>query len=132
MAAQARTDRLIRWGAVCVDCSTDNFEDVVAFYRDILQVEVSQHEKRWAALMVDDRCINIQAQDWYVPPVWPEDASAQTKMIHFEMDTRDMEAAVALVIRSGGMEAPHQPHDRDPNQLRVMLDPAGHPFCICA
>lgn len=67
-----------------------------------------------------------------VPPVWPEDGSAQTKMIHFEIPTSDMEAAVALVIQAGGTEAPHQPHDRNTNELRVMLDPAGHPFCLCA
>lgn len=96
-------------------------------------MEVGEQEERWAALLdPDGQCINLQAEDWYAPPVWPEDGSAQTKMIHFEIPTSDMEAAVALVIQAGGTEAPHQPHDRNPNELRVMLDPTGHPFCLCA
>lgn len=53
-------------------------------------------------------------------------------MIHFEVPATDMEAAVALVIQAGAMVAPHQPADRDPAELRVVLDPAGHPFCLCA
>ncbi|WP_425554049.1 VOC family protein [Kribbella karoonensis] len=30
----------------------------------------------------------------------------------------------------GAREARQQPTDRDPHRLRIMLDPAGHPFCL--
>jgi predicted enzyme related to lactoylglutathione lyase len=52
-------------------------------------------------------------------------------MIHFEMSVDDLEAAVALVVEAGGSVAPHQPEDRASGELRIMLDPAGHPFCLC-
>jgi hypothetical protein len=37
----------------------------------------------------------------------------------------DLDAAVALAIASGGRLAEYQGRE----DLRVMLDPAGHPFC---
>ena len=55
---------------------------------------------------------------------------AQTKMLHFEILVDDVDAAVAYAKSLGATE-PEQPADRDPAQLRVMLDPAGHPFCLC-
>jgi hypothetical protein len=52
-------------------------------------------------------------------------------MMHFEVEVNDLDAAVLTVIEAGGSEASPQPADRDPGELRVMLDPAGHPFCLC-
>jgi catechol 2,3-dioxygenase-like lactoylglutathione lyase family enzyme len=125
--------QLIECGGICIDCGVDQFENMVAFYVATLGAEVVHHEERWASLC-DPRhtFINIQAQDWYVPPVWPEHLPGQTKMMHFECGVSDMDAAVALVCRSGGTVAPCQPRDRDPSQLLVVLDPAGHPFCLLA
>jgi predicted enzyme related to lactoylglutathione lyase len=75
--------------------------------------------------------VSFQAEKWYEPPKWPEVSGAQAKMMHFEVVVDDVEAAVELVVRAGGRVAPTQPTDRDPYELRVMLDPAGHPFCLC-
>lgn len=74
--------------------------------------------------------VSLQAEPWYQPPTWPEEAGAQTKMMHFEVAVDDLEAAVRLVQEAGGRVAAHQPPDRDPGRLRIMLDPAGHPFCL--
>jgi hypothetical protein len=43
----------------------------------------------------------------------------------------DLDASIKLVLGAGGRVAAHQPPDRDPKSLRIMLDPAGHPFCLC-
>ena len=74
--------------------------------------------------------ILIQAESWYVPPVWPEAVPAQTKMMHLEVKVDDVDGAVARAVSIGAREAPKQPADRDPAALQVMLDPAGHPFCL--
>lgn len=50
--------------------------------------------------------------------------------MHFEILVEDLEATVQRVLRLGGAQAPHQPHDRDQARIRVMLDPAGHRFCV--
>jgi catechol 2,3-dioxygenase-like lactoylglutathione lyase family enzyme len=130
---QEHADKVIEFGGVCIDCGPDQFANMVAFYVATLGAEVVHHEQDWASLC-DPRgtFINIQAQDWYVPPAWPEHPAGQTKMIHFECGVSDMEAAVALVVQAGGMVAPYQPYDRDPSRLLVVLDPAGHPFCLLA
>ena len=37
---------------------------------------------------------------------------------------------VAFALAAGGREAPWQPPDRDPERIRIVLDPAGHPLCL--
>lgn len=121
-----------RWNAVCIDCAPDDYDSEVGFYRDLLGAEVAEREERWAALQdpQSGMWLNIQADDGYVPPVWPEELPAQTKMMHFEVRVQDVQAAVARALSIGAREAGWQPPDRDASRLRVMLDPAGHPFCL--
>jgi hypothetical protein len=119
------------WNAVCIDCAPGDYEAMIALYRDMLRMEVSAREARWASISSEGRmAVLIQVQDWYVPPVWPEELPAQTKMMHFEVHVTNVRAAVTRAVSFGAREAPWQPPDRDPNMLRVMLDPAGHPFCL--
>jgi len=124
---------------ICLDCA--DAEVLAAFYGRILGwVEAGRDEpdsrlggSGWISLRnpSGDIGLSFQAEDWYEPPTWPEESGAQAKMIHLEVDVDDVEAAVAEVVAAGGREAPTQPDGRDPSQLRVMLDPAGHPFCLC-
>jgi catechol 2,3-dioxygenase-like lactoylglutathione lyase family enzyme len=104
-----------RWNAVCIDCAPDNYDSEVAFYRDLLGTEVAEREQRWAALQdpQSGMWLNIQADDGYVPPVWPESLPAQTKMMHFEIRVHDVQAAVARAVSFGAREAAQQPADRD-------------------
>jgi hypothetical protein len=74
--------------------------------------------------------LNFQAEAAYERPVWPEESGAQAKMMHLEILVEDLDQAIEVILRGGGDEAPHQPGDRDRSRLRVMLDPAGHPFCL--
>jgi predicted enzyme related to lactoylglutathione lyase len=74
--------------------------------------------------------LNIQAENTYEAPVWPDRPGHQAKMMHFEVLVDDLEAAVQRVCELGGSEASVQPADRDRTRLRIMLDPAGHPFCL--
>ena len=76
--------------------------------------------------------ISFQAEEWYEPPAWPEVPGAPTKMMHFEVGVSDVDEAVGRVVAAGGRVADHQPEDRDPRSVRIVLDPAGHPFCLCA
>ncbi len=54
----------------------------------------------------------------------------QDKMLHFEIGVDDLDDAIARVVAAGGRIADHQPEDRAQDQLHVMFDPAGHPFCL--
>jgi catechol 2,3-dioxygenase-like lactoylglutathione lyase family enzyme len=61
----------------------------------------------------------------YRPPTWPD--PSQGKQAHLELGVDDLDAAQARMLALGAALPLTQPH---PEQRRVLLDPAGHPFCI--
>jgi predicted enzyme related to lactoylglutathione lyase len=121
-----------RWNAVCIDCAPDDVDRVVAFYSALLGLQVADVDRGWTALRDPSggMGINVQAEDSYVAPVWPDQAGLPAKMMHFEIEVSDVAAAAARATSLGATEAHPQPTDRDPALLRVMVDPAGHPFCL--
>ncbi len=121
----------ISWTTLTVDCG--DAEAVGAFYSRLFGWDITaRNGAGWLQLRNPDGGIslNIQAEEAYEPPAWPERPGLQSKMMHFEIFVRDLDAAVQLVLGIGGAQAPHQPTDRDPDRIRIMLDPAGHPFCL--
>jgi catechol 2,3-dioxygenase-like lactoylglutathione lyase family enzyme len=62
----------------------------------------------------------------YEPPAWPDTAGRQRQMLHLDFEVSDLAAAVAHAVEMGAREAEFQPQD----DVRVLLDPAGHPFCL--
>ncbi|HEX5495610.1 MAG TPA: VOC family protein [Mycobacteriales bacterium] len=59
-------------------------------------------------------------------PVWPSVSGRQHITAHLDIPVDDLDAAVARALEAGGTLAEYQPQE----QVRVMLDPAGHPFCL--
>ena len=49
------------------------------------------------------------------------------QQMHLDIAVTDLPAAVAAAVELGAVEAAHQP---EPDVWRVLLDPAGHPFCL--
>jgi len=47
-------------------------------------------------------------------------------MMHLEIQVDDLEAGVAHAVAQGATLAGFQPQE----DVRVCLDPAGHPFCL--
>jgi predicted enzyme related to lactoylglutathione lyase len=124
-------DVSIRWTTVTLDCS--DAEALGSFYSDLFGWRISARDCAGWVQARDPHGgvgLNFQADDAYEPPTWPEEPGQQAKMMHFEVLVDDLEAAVEQVLRCGGGQVPHQPHDRDQARIRVMLDPAGHPFCL--
>jgi catechol 2,3-dioxygenase-like lactoylglutathione lyase family enzyme len=127
------------WAGVCLDCS--DAEELARFYAAVFGWEVVARDEPdsraggsgWVCMSGPSAgpTVSFQGEQWYRPPVWPEATGSQTKMMHFEVAVDDLDLAVATVIEAGGREASPQPVDRDRRELRVMLDPAGHPFCLC-
>jgi catechol 2,3-dioxygenase-like lactoylglutathione lyase family enzyme len=121
----------IRWTGLAIDCV--DVGPVVRFYERLLGFERRAFDPPlWAQLWdpAGGVHLNIQGEPWYEPPTWPEQAGAQAKMLHLEVEVDDVPAAVGLALEAGGTEALWQPPDRDPDRLRVVLDPAGHPLCL--
>jgi catechol 2,3-dioxygenase-like lactoylglutathione lyase family enzyme len=119
----------LRWTGVCLDCA--DAEELAAFYSRLLGYEEARRDgPGWIVLRASDGGTDIllQAEEWYEPPVWPEQPGGKDKMLHFEIevDDHDLDAAVAHALAAGARLADHQPQE----DVRVMLDPAGHPFCL--
>ena len=63
----------------------------------------------------------------HVPPVWPTPGAGDQQMqVHLDVGVTSVAEAVEDAGRAGGRLADVQPQD----DVRVMLDPAGHPFCL--
>ncbi|MEO6501828.1 MAG: VOC family protein [Jatrophihabitantaceae bacterium] len=61
----------------------------------------------------------------HIPPTWPD--PGQQQQLHLDVAVTDLPTAVARAVQLGAVEARHQPM---PDVWRVLLDPAGHPFCL--
>lgn len=64
----------------------------------------------------------------YAPPVWPEEPGAQQKQMHFDFQVESVPEAVRRAHALGAVKAAVQ---FGGDQFTTMLDPDGHPFCLC-
>jgi catechol 2,3-dioxygenase-like lactoylglutathione lyase family enzyme len=115
--------------------------ELARFYERLLGWDVEEIEgprpghpagDGWARLRPADGStkIEIQFEEHHVRPTWPTAPGAQGMQIHLDVWVEDVPAGVDWAVECGASEAEHQPADRDLDRLRVMLDPAGHPFCL--
>jgi hypothetical protein len=68
----------------------------------------------------------FQENDDYIAPVWPTEPGQQQQMMHLDFFADDLQEDVDHAITCGAKLAETQYSDK----WRVMIDPAGHPFCI--
>jgi catechol 2,3-dioxygenase-like lactoylglutathione lyase family enzyme len=112
---------------VNIDCA--NALAMAGFYGRLLGWEVTYRDNDFISMRdpAGGAGLSFQEETWYQPPVWPEQPGELTKMIHLDIKVDDLDAAVADALAAGARLAEHQPR----LDLRIMLDPAGHPFCLC-
>lgn len=121
----------IKMYAFTIDC-TDPYQ-LAKFYAELLKWEIPFHDANWACVGAPGvqqgvyPGITFQRNPEYKPPVWPEEAGAQQQMAHLDFAVNDLEASVQYAVRLGAKVAEKQFSDG----WKVMLDPAGHPFCLC-
>jgi len=70
--------------------------------------------------------LSFQREADHVRPVWPAGRGDQQMMMHLEIRVDDLERSSALAVEAGATVAEFQPQA----DVRVCLDPAGHPFCL--
>ncbi|MDR1464667.1 MAG: VOC family protein [Oscillospiraceae bacterium] len=82
------------------------------------------------ALLADNgMVVHFMESDFdYIPPVWPEEPGKQQKQMHFNFQADDLPAAVDEAIRLGATKTAAQYGGA---QFVTLLDPEGHPFCLC-
>ena len=101
---------------------------LAGFYSRLLGWPIDKDEPDWVTVRPPDggAGLSFQTEDIYVPPVWPAAPGEQQMQLHLDIMVADLPAAVAWAVDAGATEADFQPQD----DVRVMLDPAGHPFCL--
>ncbi|HEY6478776.1 MAG TPA: VOC family protein [Streptosporangiaceae bacterium] len=99
------------------------------FYSELLGWPVGHEEPGTAILAAPggSTFVVFQQAAGYTPPAWPPADGQQRPMMHFDFQVGDLESAVAEAVELGASVAEFQPQDN----VRVLLDPAGHPFCLC-
>jgi catechol 2,3-dioxygenase-like lactoylglutathione lyase family enzyme len=98
------------------------------FYERLLGWTTSVDKEGWVVLPNPEGGIGLsfQKEDIYVRPVWPARPGEQQMMMHLEIRVDDLDAGCAHAQACGAILADYQPQD----DVRVHLDPDGHPFCL--
>lgn len=116
----------VRLATVCLDCV--DAHELARFYGRLLGWPVALAESDWVLLRDPGGGVGLsfQAEADFVAPVWPEEEGRPRKSMHLDLQVDDLAASLARAVELGARVAAHQPQDR----VRVLLDPAGHPFCL--
>jgi catechol 2,3-dioxygenase-like lactoylglutathione lyase family enzyme len=126
--ADESTPRMSRhdwWGVVL---EAPEAPALARFYATLLGWKIASEKPEYATVGPPDGVayLGFQTSEGYRPPVWPPADGEQQMMLHLDFEVSDLDAAVAHARELGAREAGFQPQDN----VRVMLDPAGHPFCL--
>ncbi len=96
------------------------------FYGALLDWTVqADDDGSWAEARAPGQCLSFQRVDDYRAPVWPEQSVPQ--QMHLDLMVEDLDTAEHAAVALGATVHSFQPG----TTFRVMLDPAGHPFCLC-
>jgi predicted enzyme related to lactoylglutathione lyase len=120
-----RTDEMW-WGAAI---EAPDPSALAAFYSQLLGWSIGHKEPGTAIVAAPQGSVYIvfQAAAGYQRPVWPPKAGQQRPMMHLDFQVGDLGAAVDEAVALGATVAEQQPQAN----VRVLFDPAGHPFCLC-
>lgn len=115
--------------AVCLD--TSDAGRLAQFYADLTGGEVSgvYPDYGYASAEVLGTTLNFQTVADYRAPTWPGQEHPQ--QFHLDFRVPDLEAATEHALALGATTAATQPAAEVGGAWRVMLDPDGHPFCLC-
>jgi catechol 2,3-dioxygenase-like lactoylglutathione lyase family enzyme len=120
-----RWERRDWWGVVL---DAPDVAVLTRFYSELRGWTIWREDEDDAALDLGEGVayLSIQRNPDYVRPVWPATGGRQQMMLHLDFEVSDLEAEVARAVRLGAELPDHQPQEK----VRVLLDPAGHPFCL--
>ncbi len=112
-----------RLGSIALDCSDTAL--LGAFWCELLGGEIAFSSDSFVGVKIGGLWLAAVFVEDYQPPSWP--SGLTPKQMHLDLAVADLDAAQSEALRLGATRAPHQP---EPGRWRVLLDPAGHPFCL--
>ena len=123
-----RSDETTWFGVVLA--ATDP-KALAEFYAELLgwQIFADAGDEHFFSVAPDETSgynLACQYEEHHVPPVWPGAAGEPQMQLHLDFQVDDLDEAVAHAVACGAHVCEFQPQER----VRVMTDPAGHPFCL--
>jgi catechol 2,3-dioxygenase-like lactoylglutathione lyase family enzyme len=128
-----------RFEVTSVTIGAPDPRELAGFYRRLLGWTITATEGArpghppedgWAQIRPPDGqtgpVLNFEYEAEYVRPAWPAEPGRQHITQHLDIAVSDLDEAEAWAVGLGAQRAGFQPQD----DVRVMLDPAGQPFCL--
>jgi catechol 2,3-dioxygenase-like lactoylglutathione lyase family enzyme len=102
--------------------------ELSAFYQRLLGWVTWADEPNWVELGPPEGGprLSFQTESNYRRPTWPAGPGDQQMNMHLDIDVEDLDTAGAHAVAAGAVLAEFQPQEN----VRVYLDPVGHPFCL--
>jgi predicted enzyme related to lactoylglutathione lyase len=117
-----------QWWGVTLDAP--DARELARFYARLLDWQLFEYDGEDGAAVAPSETggysLEFQTEPLYVRPVWPAQPGQPQMSMHLEIEVDDLDQAVGYAVSVGAEEADFQPQAT----VRVMLDPAGHPFCL--
>jgi hypothetical protein len=112
--------------SITLDCA--DAKELAQFWAKALAGKIAHDSPDFVGVELPDGLwVGAYRVDGYEPPQWPE--GAPPKQFHLDLSVADLDEAERAAMDLGATKAQHQP---EPERWRVLLDPAGHPFCLTA
>jgi hypothetical protein len=112
-----------RWRSVALDCADP--QELAEFWVAVIGGEIGFSSEQFVAVNAGAMWLAMVRVPDYRPPEWPD--GDVPKQIHLDLSVDDLDSAETEAMKLGARKAEEQPA---PDRWRVLLDPAGHPFCL--
>ena len=115
------------WFGVVLDSS--DARELARFYQRLLGWQLFADNPNWCTLAPSEAAgynLAFATEELYARPVWPTVDGKPQMQMHLDLEVDDLEEGVTHALSVGAELADYQPQEK----VRVMLDPAGHPFCL--
>lgn len=107
---------------IAIDCPDS--AALCAFYGALLGIEPVNEGLVIARDEQGEVEVWFQQVENYAPPTWPTQERGQ--QVHFDIECEDRDAMIARAVELGAINT-----GEGGESFTVMIDPAGHPFCLC-
>jgi catechol 2,3-dioxygenase-like lactoylglutathione lyase family enzyme len=100
---------------------------LATFYEKLLGWPRGSNDEDWVTLRPGSGPgLSFQLEETHERPTWPQTPGEQQMQAHLDFQVDDLDVASAYAVECGATVAEFQPQ----SDVRVHLDPDGHPFCL--
>jgi hypothetical protein len=119
------TDRVGPLASISIDCL--DTDQLATFYSRLLGLEeaFATADRGVICLAGAGPMLTLMRVNDYTAPSWPQ--GPQRQQFHLDVAVENLESAVSAATALGAKISEQQPA---PDRWRVLIDPAGHPFCL--